>query len=231
MINCHNILVVAAHPDDEILGLGATIKRLTDEGCTANVAILGEGLTSRKDNRTETQRDDLNILKNQSVAAAKTVGYSNVEFSDLPDNRFDSVDLLDIIKIVQKYVDKYNPDTIFTHHFGDLNIDHRITFEAVITACRPVNNNGVDNIVCFETPSSTEWNFKYGDSLFKPNLFYDIENTLEFKLRAMEHYLTESTVYPHPRSSEALSVIAKRWGTVVGVNAAEAFETIRFIVK
>ncbi len=231
MLNCHNILVVAAHPDDEILGLGATIKRLTDEGNTANVIILGEGLTSRKDNRSETQRDDLNKLKTQSVAAAKTVGYSNVEFYDLPDNRFDSIDLLDIIKIVQKYVDQYNPDTIFTHHFGDLNIDHRITFEAVITACRPVNNNGVENIVCFETPSSTEWNFKYGDSSFKPSLFYDVENTLEFKLRAMEHYLTESTVYPHPRSAEALSVIAKRWGTVVGVNAAEAFEIVRCIVK
>ena len=231
MFNCRNILVVAAHPDDEILGLGATIKRLTNEGCTANVLILGEGLTSRKDNRSETQKDDLNKLKSQSVAAAKTVGYSNVEFSDLPDNRFDSIDLLDVIKIVQRYVEKYQPDTIFTHHFGDLNIDHRITFEAVITACRPVNNNCVDNIVCFETPSSTEWNFKYGDSSFRPNLFYDVDKTLEFKLRAMECYLTESTEYPHPRSSEALSVIAKRWGTVVGVNAAEAFEIIRCIVK
>lgn len=230
MSKFHNILVIAAHPDDEILGLGATISRLTKEGNTANAVILGEGLTSRKNSRMETTKSDLDKLKSQTLAASRKVGYSNVEFADLPDNRFDSVDLLDVIKIVQTYVEKYHPDTIFTHHYGDLNIDHRITFDAVITACRPVNDYVVKHIVCFETPSSTEWNIKYGDSLFKPNLFIDVAGTLEQKLSAMEEYLSESTTFPHPRSEEALTIIAKRWGTVVGVNAAEAFEIIRSVL-
>lgn len=231
MPNYNHILVFAAHPDDEILGLGAAIKKLTDKGCTADLVIMGEGLTSRKSSRNKTSKDELIELKHQSKQAAKIVGYTNIEFCDLPDNRFDSIDLLDIIKIVQKYVDKYHPDTIFTHHYGDLNIDHRITFDAVITACRPVNNCPVKNIICFETPSVTEYNFKYGDNSFKPNLFYDISDTLEYKLKAMECYLTEKQKYPHPRSSEALTIISKRWGTVIGVTSAEAFEIIRCIIN
>ena len=230
MYNMHNILVIVAHPDDEILGVGATIKKLTEEGCVANAVILGEGLTSRGNCRSDTDKNLLEELKSHSKSATTTVGYSNVEFADLPDNRFDSLDLLDVIKIVQSYVDKYNPDTIFTHHYGDLNIDHRITFDAVITVCRPVNHCRVQNIFCFETPSSTEWNFKYGESTFKPTVFFDVSHTLNYKLSAMEYYLTESTQYPHPRSTEALSVIAKRWGTVVGVNCAEAFETVRSVI-
>jgi len=230
MYNMHNILVIAAHPDDEILGVGATIKKLTEDGCVANAVILGEGLTSRSNCRSDTDKNLLEELKSHSKSATTTVGYSNVEFADLPDNRFDSLDLLDVIKIVQSYVDKYNPDTIFTHHYGDLNIDHKITFDSVITVCRPVNNCCVQNIFCFETPSSTEWNFKYGDSTFKPTVFFDVSLTLNYKLSAMKYYLTESTQYPHPRSTEALSVIAKRWGTVAGVDCAEAFEIVRSVV-
>lgn len=227
--NCHNILVIVAHPDDEILGLGATIRRFVNNGVTANAVILGEGLTSRKNKREDTEKEDLDKLKNQTTKAANIIGYSNVEFCDLPDNRFDSVDLLDVIKKILIYVEKYNPDTIFTHHYGDLNIDHRVTFDAVITACRPVNEYVVKNIICFETPSSTEWNFKYGESVFRPNLFYDVAETLKQKLVAMDCYLTESTQYPHPRSRRALEVIANRWGSVVGVESAEAFEIVRCV--
>ena len=226
----NNILVFAAHPDDELLGLGATIKLLTRRGATANTIILGEGLTSRKEKRNYTSNKDLDMLKNSTLAAAKIIGYSNVHFCDLPDNRFDSIDLLDIIKLVSKYVEKYKPDTIFTHHYGDLNIDHRITFNAVETACRPIDKNYINNIILFETPSSTEWNFKYGDSAFRPNLFFDISNTIQYKLEAMKYYTTESAAFPHPRSNEALKTIAKRWGSVVNKNYAEAFEVLRSII-
>lgn len=227
----NNVLVFAAHPDDELLGLGATIKQLTQKGVMANAIILGEGLTSRKEIRTATSHEALDELKNNTLTAAKIIGYSNVDFCDLPDNRFDNVDLLDIIKTISAYIEKYEPDTIFTHHHGDLNIDHRITFDAVVTACRPVNNYCVQNIILFETPSSTEWNFKYGDSAFRPNLFFDISNTVQYKLQAMECYLTETTVFPHPRSSESLETIAKRWGSVVGKRYVEAFEILRSIIS
>ena len=161
--------------------------------------------------------------------AAHIIGYSNIHLLDFPDNRFDSVDLLEIIKTVNYYVDKYKPDTIFTHHFGDLNIDHRIAFQAVITACRPQNGCCVNNILSFETPSSTEWNFGDLGQKFNPNYFVDISEYLKYKLKAMESYTTESTVFPHPRSSVALEAIAKRWGTVVDKNYVEAFEIIRSI--
>lgn len=222
-----NIFVVAAHPDDEILGVGGTIAKLSKQGHNVNCLILGEGLTSRKTNRTETAKDHIESLKTDAQEATKTVGYHHLYFGDLPDNRFDSMDLLDVTKVVEKYIEMLKPDTVFTHHYGDLNLDHRITFNAVLTACRPVGNYVVEELFAFETPSSTEWNFKYGDASFKPNVFFDIEETIELKLKAMICYKTEIRDYPHPRSLKALETIASRWGTVVGKQYVEAFELIR----
>jgi LmbE family N-acetylglucosaminyl deacetylase len=225
-----NVLVVAAHPDDEILGVGGTIRRIANKKCNINCIILGEGLTSRGNARGETSESELLELKKSTLRAAEIIGYSNVEFLGLPDNRFDSIDLLNIIKNVTSLVDKYMPDTIFTHHYGDLNIDHRITYNAVVTACRPVGEYTTKNIICFETPSSTEWNFKSSEGIFKPNLFIDITQTIKYKLNAMHCYSTEIKDYPHPRSDKALDVIAARWGTVIGKNYAEAFEIVRSVL-
>lgn len=221
-----NILVIAAHPDDEILGLGGTIRRYVNNGCVADCVILGEGATSRSQRREDTNKAEVDKLKKCTQNAAKVIGYRNFYFCGFPDNRFDSIDLLDIIKQVTSYIEQLKPDTIFTHHYGDLNIDHRRTFEAVMTACRPIGNPTVEEVYCFETPSSTEWNFKYGGDVFKPNVFIDIQDTLEYKLEAMKCYKTEVREYPHPRSLKALAVIASRWGTVVGKNCAEAFELV-----
>lgn len=223
----NKILVVAAHPDDEILGLAGTIKKCINNGNTAYCVILGEGMTSRTNNREDTPKNLIDALQNQTFQAAKIIGFDKVFFSNFPDNRFDSVDLLDIIKEVDKYFQQIKPDIIYTHHYGDLNIDHRKTFEAVITACRPVGEYCVKEIYCFETPSSTEWNFQYGDKTFKPNVFVDIEDTIQAKLDAMACYKTELGEYPHPRSLKALEIIAAKWGTVVGRKYAEAFELIR----
>ncbi|WP_371362948.1 hypothetical protein SRRS_39620 [Sporomusa rhizae] len=224
------ILLVAAHPDDEILGVAGTLKKYINNGNKAYCLILGEGITSRNEQRENSSKELLDELHAQTLQAASIIGFEKVYFANFPDNRFDSMDLLDIIKKVSEYVQEIRPDIIFTHHYGDLNIDHRKTFEAVITACRPVGEYCVKEIYCFETPSSTEWNFQYGDKAFKPNVFVDIEDTLQAKLNAMACYKSELGQYPHPRSLKALQIFAAKWGTVVGRNYAEAFELIRKVI-
>jgi len=227
----HNILVVAAHPDDEVLGVGGTIRRLVNEGAQAFALILGEGATSRTETRGETDSATLEKLHNDTLAAAKHVGYSEVFFENIPDNRFDSVDLLDVVKIVERYIQKVAPVKVFTHHHGDLNIDHRIACEAVVTATRPVGERPVREVLCFETLSSTEWAFALRSPSFSPNLFVNIgESGLKAKLDAMRCYPSELGEFPHPRSLKAIEATAVKWGSVAGFDAAEALEIMRMVV-
>lgn len=221
-----SVLVIAAHPDDELLGVGGTVRRLVDEGVCARAVILAEGLTSRGDKRADTDQLELKELQKDARAAAIEVGYTSIDFCGFPDNRMDGVDLLDIVKVVSRFVEKYQPDTIFTHHHGDLNIDHRLTCEAVLTACRPVKNYKVQRIYTFETPSSTEWNYTYSEP-FLPSVYFDISDTLEVKLKGMACYTSESATSPHPRSQEALEALGRYRGSNVGFEAAEAFMLIR----
>lgn len=223
------ILVFAAHPDDELLGVGGTVRRLADEGKEIHAVILAEGLTSRHDRRSDTDQYELLELQTSARKAAEIVGYESIDFCGFPDNRMDSIDLLEIIKVVSRYIDKHHPDTIFTHHHGDLNIDHRKTCEAVLTACRPVNGNTVRRLYGFETPSSTEWNYTYQEP-FSPTVFFDVTDTLEAKIEGMACYRTESTIYPHPRSPEALRALGKYRGSNVGFGMAEAFVLLRELV-
>lgn len=220
------VLVIAAHPDDEILGVGATVKRLVSEGAEVRALIMAEGITSRAETREEADSDELKNLHNDAKKAAQIIGYKSIDFCDFPDNRMDSVDLLDIIKAVSKYIENYTPDTVFTHHHGDLNIDHRLTCEAVLTACRPVNNYCVKRIYAFETPSSTEWDYNYTQS-FKPNFYVDVSNTFEDKIKGMACYKSEIANHPHPRSEKALRALGEYRGSNVGVQMAEAFEVLR----
>lgn len=222
----NNILVIAAHPDDELLGVGGTVRRLVNEGGVARAVILAEGLTSRAERREDADLSDLEELRSDARRAAELIGYSSIEFCGFPDNRMDGMNLLDVIKTVSRYVELYRPDTIFTHHHGDLNIDHRITCEAVLTACRPVGDYHVRRIYAFETPSSTEWNYNYPDP-FCPNVFFDVTNTVQAKVDGMACYRSESAISPHPRSSESLYALAKYRGSNVGFDMAEAFMLLR----
>ena len=157
------------------------------------------------------------------------LGARDLFLYSLPDNRFDTVSLLDVVKIVEELVEHQQPQVIYTHHGGDLNIDHVVVHRAVLTATRPVAGCPVKEIYAFEVPSSTEWAFGQFQPAFQPNVFVNISATLETKVQAMALYESEARPFPHPRSPEALKALARRWGSAVGVEAAEAFELIRAI--
>lgn len=220
------VLVVAAHPDDEILGVGATIAKRVKQGDECYAIILGEGITARGDKRETFDGSEQSPLQQDAIKSAKLIGYRDIKFYGLPDVRFDSLQLLDIVKIVQKAFFEIKPDVVYTHHYADLNIDHRYTYEAVLCACRPVPGWYPKELLCFETPSSTEWNFGRKEHIFAPNVFVDVESTLEIKLEAMKCYESEIRDFPHPRSLEVLKAIAMKWGSTAGLKYAEAFEQI-----
>jgi len=200
-------------------------------GVKTRVVILGEGITSRSDNRDRKQWEkELEIHRNNIYHAQKIIGYESVGIYDLPDNRFDSVPLLEIIKTIEKEKADFVPDVIFTHHGGDVNIDHQRTFEAVITCCRPMNHEHVKTIITFETMSGTEWRASTDPKHFIPNFFISVSiDGLNAKTKAMESYEFEKRIYPHPRSAEALKIVAQRWGIATGVDYAEAFCLVRNI--
>jgi LmbE family N-acetylglucosaminyl deacetylase len=227
------IMLVVAHPDDELLGPGASMHRLIrDYNITTHVVILGEGITSRSDTRdADKWKDELKIHRSNIHTAQKAIGYHSVSIYDFADNRFDTIALLDIIKVVEKEKEQFQPDIIFTHHGGDVNVDHQRTFEAVITACRPMAAEKVKTIITFETPSGTEWRASTDPRHFIPNCFISVSETdVEAKILGMESYEFEKRPYPHPRSPEALRIYAKRWGITAGVESAEAFCVVRAII-
>lgn len=224
-----SVLVVAAHPDDEILGCGGTMTRLAREGREVRIAILAEGMSSRYAHREDADPRQLQQLHARAQQAADKVGAKEVVLCKLPDNRMDTVPLLEVVKLVEELVARFRPEVIYTHHPGDLNVDHGVVHRAVLTATRPVPGQCVRDIYAFEVPSSTEWAFQRLEPAFRPSVFVDITETLETKIEALACYDTETRKFPHPRSAEVLRAIATRWGSVAGLPAVEAFELIRSV--
>jgi len=225
------VLVVAAHPDDEILGCGGTIAWHVSEGDEVHVLILAEGMTARSDQRKkELYVHELSALAQAAYTANNILGVRSVVLQNFPDNRMDSIDLLDIIKVIEAKIKEFSPDIVYTHHAGDVNIDHRRTHEAVIAATRPMPGVSIMKLLFFEVASSTEWQVPYSATPFTPNYFVNISQTLNLKIKALEAYASEMRDFPHPRSYQALEYLARWRGAIVGVDAAEAFFLGRAIV-
>jgi len=221
-------LIIAAHPDDEVLGCGGSIAKWVKEGHEVHVLIMAEGATSRDKHRDRASRKEtLSILAQSAKRAAEILGVQSVELLEYPDNRMDSVDLLDVVKTIEDYVEKLKPEVVVTHHSGDLNIDHQIIHQAVTTACRPQPGHPVKCILSFEVPSSTEWQLPTVGSPFIPNWFEDISETLELKIKALEAYQSEMRKWPHSRSIKAVEHLARWRGASMGCEAAESFILLR----
>lgn len=226
------VLIVAAHPDDEILGVGATAARHVAEGDAVYAMILGEGQTSRGTHREDIDKETVEELHKNTLESAKVIGFREVFFANFPDNRFDEVDLLDIVKAVEEKIRELKPQIIYTHYSGDLNVDHQYTARAVLTATRPIGDYCVEEIYAFETLSSTEWNFDHTlQAAFRPNVFVDITDYYAQKESAMKCYVSELCAFPHPRSLTGMEALSKVRGMAVGMQRAEAFMLIRKTLK
>lgn len=218
----NSVLIVAAHPDDEALGCGGTIARHAERGDHVNVLFLTDGVGARG--------SDTDAAKRRHSAAedsAKELGIRSIQFGGFPDNRMDSCDLLDIVQFIEAHVQSHQPDTVYTHHGGDLNIDHEITFRAVLTACRPQPDHCVQALYTFETPSATDYAGPSRGNSFSPRRFVDVHSVWPRKIAALQHYAEEMRPYPHSRSFEAIEALAVSRGAGVGLQRAEAFDIVR----
>ncbi|WP_435166650.1 PIG-L deacetylase family protein [Candidatus Pelagibacter bacterium nBUS_28] len=219
-----DVLVVAAHADDEVLGCGGTIINHISKGDKVHSIFMADGVSSR----SKDLKKDLKRRKDASKLAQSILGISSSHYLNLPDNRMDSIPILNIIQKLEPIINKIKPSVVYTHHSCDLNIDHQITHAAVMTACRPTPETSVREIYGFEVLSSTEWSTSR-KSIFKPTFFVNIKNQVSQKMKAIKAYDDEMRDPPHSRSIEHLEILAQHRGFSVGINMAEAFEVYRII--
>ncbi|GFM35152.1 PIG-L deacetylase family protein [Desulfovibrio subterraneus] len=222
-------LVVAAHPDDEVLGCGGTIAKLAMNGFSVDVIIMAEGETSRSSFEQSSAEESLAALRKAATEAGALLGAASVVLLGLPDNRMDSMDLLDVVKRLEATVGDTCYNAVYTHHSGDVNIDHQIVNRAVVTVFRPMPGKHNPSIYAFEVPSSTEWQPPSQSFPFLPTVFVDVSAVLERKIAALKVYESEMRPWPHARSLAAVEALAKWRGATVGVDAAEAFVACRII--
>ncbi len=211
--------VIAAHPDDEILGCGATMAKHVNQGDKVHVLLLGEGATSRDG----ASSDEVLQLREAAKEANKIIGTDSIEFHDFPDNKMNALALLDIVKQVEIFFKKHQPSIIYTHHAGDVNIDHRCVHDAVVTAARALPQQSVRTLLFFEVLSSTEWQTTSYNRPFIPKWYENVSDFLKVKLNALQAYDAEMRAWPHARSYQAVEHLARLRGAHVGVDAAEAF--------
>jgi len=217
------VLVVAAHPDDEVLGVGGTVAVHVDRGDQVQLAIMCGGGSVRY------SKDDTSQIHAEAQKAAGTLGVANLALGNLPDQRLETLSISQVAAEIESLVRSWKPHTIYSHFCGDINRDHRVLAEAVMVAARPYAAPFVQEILMYETPSSTEWGFPQLSPSFQPNVFVDITQTLEKKVQAFTCYSAEICPEPHPRSIVALRDRAHYWGSLVNRQAAESFVSVRSI--
>ena len=226
-----NILIIAAHPDDEILAMGGTIAKHTSQKDNVTIIYMATGVTARREHEVknipkkvqEVWQQEIEKLRQDAKKSAKLLNVENVRFYDFPDNEMDGIQLLKVVKVIEKEIGEVKPDRIYTNHYSDLNVDHKVVFNATLTACRP-SGSPVKELLAFEVLSSTEWSYPYN---FNPNYFINVEKYVGEKIEAMKSFVSEIRKFPHPRSPENIEHTLRRWGSVSGFKAAEAFELIR----
>jgi LmbE family N-acetylglucosaminyl deacetylase len=232
-----DILIISAHPDDEVLGCGGVIARsIRIDNQDVYIAYLSYGAMARRpgEDMDDLEKEKIKDRSRAAISVLMGVSKSDIKkhlrFVDFPDNQFDTVPFINIVRLIEELIDELQPDCIFTHSQKDLNIDHVITHRAVLTATRPMKDkHRVSAIYTFPIPSSTEWAFSSFGS-FSPNVFFDIATFTELKIRALKCYDTEVRAFPHPRSVELIQVMACFMGSSVGMGSAEGFEVVRCLI-
>ena len=219
----NTVLVVASHPDDEALGCAGAIAKHNQNGDKVHLLFMTNGIGSRTKNP-----DEIKARLESTNNASKILGVHSSENLDFPDNEMDSTPLLEVVKKIEKTINKVQPNIVYTHHIGDLNIDHQLTHKAVITACRPQPGFCVKEIYSFEVLSSTEWQTP-GYLPFTPNVYIDISNQIDIKRQALGAYSQEMRLTPHSRSIENAICLNALRGNAIGVGYAEAFFAIRIL--
>ena len=217
MSSTKSIVVIAAHPDDELLGCGGTIKKATLDGLKVHPVISCEGVSVRHYEKISNQKHI-----NQTKEACKILQTEAPIFLNFPDQKLDSFLILEITKKIEILLERIKPSMIFIHDYTDLNQDHNILTRSSLIACRPTSPF-IDSVYMFNTPSSTEWGFPRD---FKPDTWVDITSTINDKIKAFECYKSEIKSSPHPRSIEGLISHAKYWGSHQLLNYAEVFRTV-----
>jgi LmbE family N-acetylglucosaminyl deacetylase len=215
------IVVIGAHPDDELLGAGGTLARHVLAGAEVHAVVVADGAGSRYPG------DMMATLEKDARRAGEVIGFATMRFLALPDQRLDVEPLIELTQLLEAELDEIGPQVVLTHFPHDVNTDHGQVAKAAWTACRPYYRRGLRRFAVFETPSSTEWAWPIDGTGFQPTLFVDVAETLDVKTEAMECYESELRDYPHPRSSRALRERAAFWGSQVGLLAAEPFRVLR----
>ncbi len=215
------VVVIGAHPDDELLGAGGTLAGHILAGDEVHAIVVTDGAGSRY------PPEYVAMLRKQAHRAAEVMGFASLRLLSLPDQRLDTVPLIELTQCLEGVLDEIGPEIVYTHFPEDVNADHRLVAGCAWTACRPYSRPNVRKFMAFETPSSTEWALSMPGTQWQPNLFVDVTDTLPIKVAAMECYETELRDYPHPRSSRALRERAAYWGSHIGRVAAEPFMVLR----
>lgn len=221
------VLAVVAHPDDEVIGMGGTLASHAASGDEVHVLVLSDGESSRHDEATPERQRAIEERREQARTACERLGVDSVSFHDFPDNAFDTVPLLDVVQRIESTVESVQPDVVYTHHYGDLNVDHELTCRATLTATRPLSDSPVRRVLAAETLSATEWGTPSANNAFQPTTFVDVADQLERKLEALEAYEGELKDEPHPRTVQTIGENASVWGAKAGLEAAEPFELLR----